>query len=257
MILLAIFLYCIWRKTKGGACDDSYRFRNTKFSFSVAWIPDWIGTTADWTSGGIRINVLICMGTSFFTLFPMLYGSDQMFRVGSSIISGVDFLCSGVIFKDGGSVRGINTVATLWYTAAIGILASTGMFAMAITAASILIVSNLLLRLLSRKVNPIISGDELEKEYRISITCQEDSEQDICLLLINSNTCKTIYLNNMEIGDVVGDKLEIIAEYCSSGKAKNHVLEEIVGKVLTIGVQITASEQTETSIKTLEGVTLQ
>ena len=46
---------------------------------------------------GIRINVLICMGTSFFTLFPMLYGSDQMFRVGSSIISGVGFLCSGVI----------------------------------------------------------------------------------------------------------------------------------------------------------------
>ena len=35
---------------------------------------------------GIRINVLICMGTSFFTLFPMLYGSDQVFRVGSSII---------------------------------------------------------------------------------------------------------------------------------------------------------------------------
>ena len=74
---------------------------------------------------GIRINVLICMGTSFFTLFPMLYGSDQVFRVGSSIISGVGFLCSGVIFKDSGSVRGMNTAATLWCTAAIGILAST------------------------------------------------------------------------------------------------------------------------------------
>ena len=45
---------------------------------------------------GIRINVLICMGTSFFTLFPMLYGSDQVFRVGGSIISAVGFLCSGV-----------------------------------------------------------------------------------------------------------------------------------------------------------------
>lgn len=55
---------------------------------------------------GIRINVLICIGTSFFTLFPMLYGSDQVFRVGSSIISGVGFLCSGVIFKDSGTVRG-------------------------------------------------------------------------------------------------------------------------------------------------------
>lgn len=48
---------------------------------------------------GIRINVLICIGTSFFTLFPMLYGSDQVFRVGSSIISGVGFLCSGVILR--------------------------------------------------------------------------------------------------------------------------------------------------------------
>ena len=54
---------------------------------------------------GIRINVLICMGISFFTLFPMLYGSDQVFRVGSSIISGVVFLCSGVIFKDRETVR--------------------------------------------------------------------------------------------------------------------------------------------------------
>lgn len=83
---------------------------------------------------GIRINVLICMGTSFFTLFPMLYGSDQVFRVGSSIISGVGFLCSGVIFKDSGTVRGMNTAATLWCTAAIGILASTGMFTMAVSA---------------------------------------------------------------------------------------------------------------------------
>mgnify|MGYP000328886254 CR=1 FL=1 len=103
---------------------------------------------------GIRINVLICMGTSFFTLFPMLYGSDQVFRVGSSIISGVGFLCSGVIFKDSGSVRGMNTAATLWCTAAIGILASTGMYAMAVTAAVLLISSNLILRPLARKVNP-------------------------------------------------------------------------------------------------------
>lgn len=97
---------------------------------------------------GIRINVLICMGTSFFTLFPMLYGSDQVFRVGSSIISGVGFLCSGVIFKDSGTVRGMNTAATLWCTAAIGILASTGRFTMAVSAAGILIIGFSLLNCL-------------------------------------------------------------------------------------------------------------
>ena len=141
---------------------------------------------------GIRINVLICMGTSFFTLFPMLYGSDQVFRVGSSIISGVGFLCSGVIFKDSGSVRGMNTAATLWCTAAIGILASTGMYAMAVTAAVLLIGSNLILRPLARKVNPIAVGEENEKQYRISVTCQESAEQELRALLIHSNACKTL-----------------------------------------------------------------
>ena len=109
---------------------------------------------------GIRINVLICMGTSFFTLFPMLYGSDEMFRVGSSIISGVGFLCSGVIFKDSGTVRGMNTAATLWCTSAIGILSSTGKYAIAIIATGILIISNLILRPLAIRLNPIVSGYE-------------------------------------------------------------------------------------------------
>ncbi len=189
---------------------------------------------------GIRINVLICMGTSFFTLFPMLYGSDQVFRVGSSIISGVGFLCSGVIFKDSGSVRGMNTAATLWCTAAIGILASTGMYVMAITAAGILIGSNLILRPLAKKLHPITIGDESEKQYRISVTCQEDAEQEIRLLLINSNPCKTPFLNNLESGDVVGDKVEIVAEYCSAGKPKNNVLEGIVGQALVIPEVISA-----------------
>ena len=189
---------------------------------------------------GLRINVLICMGTSFFTLFPMLYGSDQVFRVGSSIISGVGFLCSGVIFKDRGTVRGMNTAATLWCTSAIGILASTGMYAMAITATAILIGSNLILRPLARKLHPITASDESEKQYRISVTCQEKAEQDIRLLLINSNSCKTLFLNNLESGDVVGDKVEIVAEYCSVGKSKNNILEGIVGQVLVIPEVISA-----------------
>ena len=121
----------------------------------------------------------------------------------------------------------MNTAATLWCTAAIGILASTGMYAMAITAAGILIASNSILRPLARKMNPITAGDEFEKQYRISVICQEAAEQEIRLLLINSNPCKTLFLNNLESGDVVGDKVEIIAKYCSVGKPKNNVLEGI------------------------------
>ena len=58
---------------------------------------------------GIRINVLLCLETRFFILFPLLYGSDEVFRVARFIISGVGFLCSGVTFKGSGTVHLLNT----------------------------------------------------------------------------------------------------------------------------------------------------
>ena len=189
---------------------------------------------------GIRINVLICMGTSFFTLFPMLYGSNEMFRVGSSIISGVGFLCSGVIFKDRGTVRGMNTATTLWCTSAIGILASTGKYAIAVIATGILIISNLILRPLAIRLNPIVSGDEFGKEYCITVLCREVAEQRIRLLLVNNESCKTLYLNHLESGDVVGGKVEIKAQYRLAGKPKGNVLEGIVRQTLEIPEVISA-----------------
>lgn len=132
---------------------------------------------------GIRINVLLCMGTCFFTLFPLLYGSDEVFRI-------------------------------------------------AICAAGILIISNLLFRPLAQKISPITTNEESEKQYCITVVCQADAENDIRSLLINTNVCKTLFLNHLESGDVIGDKVEIIAMYCSFGKPKNHVLEGIVGKIL-------------------------
>ena len=181
---------------------------------------------------GIRINALICMGTCFFTMFPMLYGSEEVFRVGSSIVSGVGFLCSGVIFKENGSVRGMNTAATLWCTSAIGILASTDRYVIAAIASLILISTNLILGPLSRKIHPVITSDETEKIYKISITCEEDAEPKIRKMAINGASCKNLYLNNLESGDVVGNKVEVIAEYYSVGKTKLHLLEDFVGKIL-------------------------
>ena len=92
----------------------------------------------------------------------MPYGSDQVFRVGASIISGVGFLCSGVVFRDSGTVRGMKTAATLWCMAAIGILAGTGLYGMAAIAAVILIASNLALRPLAQKLPSLVAGEDSE-----------------------------------------------------------------------------------------------
>ena len=178
---------------------------------------------------GIRINVLICMGTSFFTLFPMIHGSDQVFRVSSAIISGVGFLCSGVIFKENGSVRGMNTAATLWCSAAIGILATADTIVWAIAATAVLIVSNLVLRPLAQKINVGGYSEDHEKEYRISVICLDPAEPEIRQMIISS---KTLFLRNLKSGDVVGGKTEVIAEFCSVGKSKNHLVESMVSTIL-------------------------
>lgn len=185
-------------------------------------------------TAGIRINILLSMGSCLFLMLPIIAGSDEVYRLASSIISGVGFLCSGVIFKDSGTVRGLHTAATLWCTAAIGVLSSSGHYLFAVAATGTLILSNLLFRFLAMKVKPVTSWEESEKLYRISITCRETWENDIRALLINGNTCKTLYLNQLDSGDVVGDKVEVIAEYCSTGSPKNHVLEGIVRQALEI-----------------------
>lgn len=191
-------------------------------------------------TAGIRINILISMGSCLFLMFPIMSGSEEVFRIASYIVSGVGFLCSGVIFKDGGTVRGLNTAATLWCTAAIGVLASSGNYLFSAAATGALILSNLLFRPLAQKVKPITSWEENEKLYRISITCRETKETDLRALLINGNTCKTLYLNHLDSGDVIGDKVEVIAEYYSVGSPKNHVLEGIVLQALKLPDVISA-----------------
>ena len=181
---------------------------------------------------GIRINILICMGACLFTLFPIACGSKEVFRVSSSIVSGVGFLCSGVIFKENGFVRGMNTAGTLWCTAAIGIFCSIDQYVYAIIASSILIISNLLLRPLSIKISAPGFQNEMDRRYRVSVIGHENAELEIRSALLSLNKSKTLFLENLESCDVIGNKVEIIAEFVSNQKSENYVLEEIVGNIL-------------------------
>lgn len=80
----------------------------------------------------------------------------------------------------------------------------------------------------------------LQRTYRISVTCQENAETEIRALLINSNSCKTLYLTNLESSDVIGGKVEIQADFLSVGKAKAQMAEAIVNRLLTLSSVVSA-----------------
>lgn len=191
-------------------------------------------------TAGIRINVLISMGSCLFLMFPIITGSDEVYRIASYIVSGVGFLCSGVIFKDGGTVRGLNTAATLWCTAAIGVLASSGYFLLASAATGTLILSNLLFRPLSMKVRPVTGWEESENSTVSRSPAGKPRKQISVLSSLTGTPSRTLYLNHLDSGDVVGDKVEVIAKYCSVGNAQNQVLEGIVRQALKLPEVVSA-----------------
>ncbi len=67
---------------------------------------------------GIRTMALITMGAMLFTDVSQLLGGTD--RVAAGIVTGIGFLGAGVIFREGYTVRGITTAATIWAAAAIG-----------------------------------------------------------------------------------------------------------------------------------------
>ena len=67
---------------------------------------------------GIRTMALITMGAMLFTDVSQLLGGED--RIAAGIVTGIGFLGAGVIFREGYTVRGITTAATIWAAAAIG-----------------------------------------------------------------------------------------------------------------------------------------
>jgi putative Mg2+ transporter-C (MgtC) family protein len=87
---------------------------------------------------GFRTHTLVCIASALLMLLAIYQGawfnaSAEIVRVdptrmAQGIMTGIGFLGAGVIVKEGASVRGLTTAASIWITAAIGILAGVGFY---------------------------------------------------------------------------------------------------------------------------------
>src|ERR1700723_648059 len=88
-----------------------------------------IGFERQWRNrlAGLRTNTLVALGAASFVIFEQLIpGESSPTRVAAQVVSGIGFLGAGLIFREGLNVRGLNTAATLWCSAAIGVIAGAG-----------------------------------------------------------------------------------------------------------------------------------
>lgn len=92
---------------------------------------------------GTRTISLIAIGSALYVLMsPSIMGGDNS-RVIAQVVSGIGFLGAGIIFKDGDTVKGLTTAATVWCAAAIGCLCGTGMFVEAILGTVAIMIVNI------------------------------------------------------------------------------------------------------------------
>ena len=86
---------------------------------------------------GLRTHVLVCMASAVLMLVTVyedhwvrIAGEARLdpTRMAQGIMTGIGFLCAGVIVKEGLNVRGLTTAASIWITAAIGVLAGVGLY---------------------------------------------------------------------------------------------------------------------------------
>ncbi|TDS74776.1 MgtC/SapB family protein [Comamonas sp. JUb58] len=105
-------------------------------------------------TAGLRTNVLVAVGAAIFVdSANTIAGPDGAVRVMAYVVSGIGFLGAGVIMREEGNVRGLNTAATLWGSAAVGAAAGADLIVQAALGTVLVLAANTLLRPLVNAIN--------------------------------------------------------------------------------------------------------
>src|SRR3974390_2763133 len=154
---------------------ELYDFLDTLVSLLTAFVlGTLIGAERQYRqrTAGLRTNVLVAVGAAAFVDLAMhLDGADGAVRVIAYVVSGIGFLGAGVIMKQGMDVRGLNTAATLWASAAVGCCAGADMVAQAAALTIFVLARNTPLRSLVNAIGRIpLNEHSSEANYEIIVT---------------------------------------------------------------------------------------
>jgi putative Mg2+ transporter-C (MgtC) family protein len=80
---------------------------------------------------GIKTNMLVCLGSTLFSIMSYSIGGVDIGRISAQIVSGISFVCAGCIVKEKNNIRGLTTAGVLWVTASLGLCIGFGNYKLA------------------------------------------------------------------------------------------------------------------------------
>ena len=213
---------------------QSYDFLDTLISLSAAFVlGTLIGAERQYRlrTAGLRTNVLVAVGAAAFVDLAMhLTAADGAVRVISYVVSGIGFLGAGVIMKEGTNVRGLNTAATLWASAAVGCCAGADLLAQAAALTVFVLAGNTLLRPLVNAINRApIDEQASEATYSVKLLVNEDAAAALRDQLVERLEAASYPVADIEEIER-GDLQEIVATLVSTAVEPKE-LDVVVGEL--------------------------
>ena len=194
-----------------------------------------VGAERQWRqrTAGLRTSCLVAIGAAMFVMVGgLISGDESQSRVAAYVISGIGFLGGGVILKDGFTIRGLNTAATLWCTAAIGMLAGLGYTVFCLIGTAAILGANLLLRPLAQKINSTpIAAPEEDVLYRFECICRTPDEVQVRALLLQNISRTPLALYRLHSEDHEGTNRVMVRAHLKATGRKDELLEQIVTRL--------------------------
>lgn len=164
-------------------------------------------------TAGLRTNVLVAIGAAVFVdIASRLGAQDGAVRVIAYVVSGVGFLGAGVIMREEGNVRGLNTAATLWGSAAVGAAAGADLLVEAVLATVFVLAANTLLRPIVNAINrQPLDVDSVEVTNTVHVMAARAQQKSVMAQLEAALEGSNFPATDLEVRAFGDDEVEIEA----------------------------------------------
>jgi putative Mg2+ transporter-C (MgtC) family protein len=183
---------------------------------------------------GLRTNALVALGAAAFVIFSQLVPNEvSPTRVAAQVVSGIGFLGAGIIFRDGFNVHGLNTAATLWCSAAVGLISGIGQWPYALLLTGMVVFVNLGLRPLVRWLKRHTkAGVPVTRSYRVLLVAGQTDESRMRALIL-----RVLPLHGLHITELLAEINEGELQLCAMVNAEAATEQNLEQALAALGAE--------------------
>jgi putative Mg2+ transporter-C (MgtC) family protein len=184
-------------------------------------------------NAGLRTNTLVALGAALFVSLSILMDdTNSPTRIASYIVSGLGFLGGGVIIRDGLTVKGVNTAASLWCSGAVGTLCGAGYAGHALIGTIALLFIHIGLRPMARWIDARTKmAADVETYYRLRIESDASHDAHIRhILLRHVGGHAKLNLQGLSTEDTEKDRTVVLASIFAPERS-DRAMEDIMARV--------------------------